>query len=62
MKKGAETASKGRYRLLATSCTSTMQKELKEAGAAGYEFMGVVVGKTSLRGRQVVGVLQKVSK
>ena len=30
------------YKLLATSRTSTMQKELDEAAAAGYEFVAVI--------------------
>ena len=40
------TSKKGRieFKLLATIRTSTMEKELKEAGAAGYEFLGVMVG------------------
>ena len=33
-----------KYNLLATSKTSTMEKELKAAGALGYEFVGVTVG------------------
>lgn len=47
------------YKLLATSRTSTMQKELKEAGEAGYEFMGVVVGSTAIGGKEVVSILRR---
>jgi len=31
------------YKLLATNKTSTMQKELQEAAASGFEFVGVTV-------------------
>jgi hypothetical protein len=48
------------YTLLATSKTSTMQKELHGAGQAGFEFVGVTVGKTALGGNEVVSVLRKV--
>lgn len=47
------------YKLLATSKTSTMQKELQEAGDAGYETLGVVVGKTTLGGRELVVITRK---
>ena len=36
------------YRLMATSKTSTLEKELKEAGAAGYETVGMTVSKTAM--------------
>ena len=47
------------YKLLATSKTSTMQKELNEAGAAGFSFVGVTVGGTAFGGREVVTILRK---
>jgi hypothetical protein len=47
------------YKLLATSKTSTMQKELNEAGAAGYSFVGVTVGSTSFGGKEVVTILRR---
>lgn len=47
------------YKLLATSRTSTMQKELKEAGDAGFEFLGVVVGKTAFGGKEVISILRR---
>lgn len=49
------------YKLLATSKTSTMEKELKEAGAEGYEFLGMSVGKT-IAGNEVVAILQRLVK
>lgn len=50
------------YKLLATSRTSTMEKELKQAGEAGFKFLGVVVGQTAFGGKEVVSILQKVEK
>lgn len=47
------------YKLLATSKTSTMQKELTEAGRQGYSFVGVTVAETSFGGKEVVSILRK---
>lgn len=47
------------YLLLATKKTSTMEKELAEAGADGYEFLGVTVSKTKFAGNEVVSILRK---
>ena len=49
------------FRLLATTRTSTMEKELKEAGEAGFEFLDVVVGNTALGGKEVVSILRRYS-
>jgi hypothetical protein len=57
----AETAYE--YKLLATARTSTMQKELNEAGRAGFVFCGMTVAETALGGREVVSILRRqVSK
>ena len=48
-----------KYILLATSKTSTMQKELQEAGNNGYEYRGQVVFKTTFGGEEVVIILEK---
>ena len=50
------------YRLLATSKTSTMQKELAQAGAQGFEFVGVTVGETAMGGKEVVSILRRERK
>ena len=50
------------YRLLATKKTSTMQKELTEAGKQGFEFVGVTVGETAMGGNEVVSILRRISK
>ena len=47
------------YRVLATSRTSTMEKEMNEAGSAGYGFMGVMGGETGTGGKEVVVVMGK---
>jgi hypothetical protein len=47
------------YRLLATTKTSTMQKELQEAGAQGFVLLGLTVGKTEIGGDEIVAVLRK---
>lgn len=52
-------ATQWEYKLLATSRTSTMQKELSEAGAQGFAFVGVTVAETSLGGKEVVSILRR---
>lgn len=47
------------YKVLATSKTSTMQKELQEAGAAGYRFVAVMGGETAVGGKEVVVLMEK---
>ena len=63
LQRGADTKAKRvEYRLLATTRTSTMEKELREAGDAGFKFLDVVVGKTAFGGKEVISILQKVEK
>jgi hypothetical protein len=50
---------KHEYRLMASKKTSTMQKELSEAGAEGYEFVGMTVAKTLVGGDEVVAILKR---
>lgn len=47
------------YRFLATTKTSTMQKELRDAGAAGFEFAGITVASTAFGGDEVVAILRR---
>lgn len=47
------------YKLLATSKTSTMQKELTETGALGYDLLGMTVSKTAFGGSEVVCILRQ---
>lgn len=50
------------YLLLATTRTSTMQKELQQAGVTGFRLLGMVVGKTAMGGSEVVSILQRASQ
>ncbi len=47
------------YRLLATSRTSTMQRELQQAGREGFEYRAQTVFETSFRGNEVVVILER---
>jgi hypothetical protein len=55
----AAAAKRFSYRLLATSRTSTMQKELREAGESGFRLVGVSVSKTGFGGSEVICILGK---
>ena len=46
-------------RVLATSKTSTMQKEIQEAGDAGFEYRGQAVFKSTFGGNEVVVVPER---
>jgi hypothetical protein len=59
MTRSAQDAPRFDYRLLATSKTSTMQKELQEAGDAGYEYRGQSVFKSAFGGKEVVVILER---
>ena len=45
---------------MATSKTSTLQKELVQAGAAGYQIVGMTVAKTALGGNELVAITRRV--
>jgi hypothetical protein len=47
------------YRLLATSKTSTLEKELADAGAAGFEIVGLTVSKTAVGGKELVAIARR---
>jgi hypothetical protein len=47
------------YRVLATSKTSTMEKEMNAAAEAGYVFATVMGGETAFGGSEAVVVMQK---
>ena len=48
------------YLLLATNKTSTMQKEMQEAGDKGFEYAGQTVFNTAFGGEEVVVILEKL--
>jgi hypothetical protein len=50
------------YKLLATSKTSTMQKELQEAGDAGFAYVGMTISKTAFGGKELVTILRRESE
>ncbi|HKP85093.1 MAG TPA: hypothetical protein VJZ26_03290 [Blastocatellia bacterium] len=50
------------YKLLATSKTSTMQKELQQAGNAGFEYKGQSVYSSTFGGKEVVVILERDSE
>jgi hypothetical protein len=58
----AASAGRYQYKLLATNKTSTMQKELQEAGDLGYQYRGQTVYKTSFGGEQILVVLERDSE
>ncbi len=47
------------YKVLATSKTSTMQKEMQEAGDAGFRFVAVMGGETAIGGKEVVVLMTR---
>jgi len=60
MERPAEGASRSyEYKLLATNKTSTMQKELQEAGEGGFEIVGLTVAETAFGGSELVTLLRR---
>jgi hypothetical protein len=53
------TAAVFEYKLLATSKTSTMQKEMGEAEQMGYEVCGMTVGETAFGGKELVVFMRR---
>jgi len=47
------------YKLLATSKTSTMEKEVTEAAAAGYQFVGFSSGPTFGGRNELVTIMRR---
>ena len=47
------------YRLVATSRTSTMEKELQEVSAAGFRFDGMSVAGTLIGGSEIVIIVKR---
>lgn len=50
------------YMLLATSKTSTLQKELVQAGLDGYELIGLTIGKTAIGGNELVAIMRRTGR
>ena len=49
------------YKLLATSKTSTMEKEMNQAAADGYHFEGTMGGETAAGGNEIVVIMSRRS-
>lgn len=49
------------YRLLATSKTSTMEKEMNQAAEAGFRFHTMMGGETAVGGNEVVAVMSRAT-
>ena len=47
------------YESLATSRTSTMDKELQRMAGEGYELVGLTVGQTAIGGAELVTILRR---
>ncbi|MEO8070419.1 MAG: hypothetical protein ABI652_03385 [Acidobacteriota bacterium] len=47
------------YKLLATTKTSTMERELQQSGADGFEVVGLTIGKTALGGSELVTIMRR---
>ncbi len=53
-------AQKYTYKLVATTKTSTLEKELKDIGQSGYEVLGMTIGKTAIGGKELVAITRRV--
>lgn len=53
------TSAGSEYKLIATSKTSTLEKELREAGAAGFQVLGMTVGQTAFGGKELVAITRR---
>jgi hypothetical protein len=47
------------YHLFATVRTSTMEKELTQAAAGGYDVLGVTVGQTAIGGKELIVIARR---
>ena len=54
-----DSATQYEYQLLATTRTSTIQKELNELTGSGFEIQGLTVAKTAFGGNELVTILSR---
>jgi hypothetical protein len=59
LERDQDTTERSEYRLLATTRTSTLEKELLAAGAAGYAIVGMTVAKTAMGGKELVAIVKR---
>ena len=50
---------KEEYQLLATTKTSSMQKEMNQTATQGYSFCGITVAETSFGGKELVVIMRR---
>lgn len=62
VEKSSGAAGRFEYKLVATSKTSTMEKELNEIADSGYQATGLTVGKTALGGSELVVITRRKAK
>jgi hypothetical protein len=62
LERDADRADVYEYKLLATTKTSTMEKELEQAGTLGYQALGMTVGKTALGGNELVVITRRKAR
>ena len=59
MRGPASAADRFSYRVLATNRTSTMEEEMREAGAEGYDYRGQTVFESFFGGDEVVVIMER---
>lgn len=57
--RGGASGASFEYKLLATNKTSTMQKEMAEAAAAGFQYRAQTVSETMFGGREVIVIMER---
>jgi hypothetical protein len=59
LERDKDATARSEYRLIATSKTSTLEKELVEAGRAGYVVVGMTVSETAFGGKELVAIARR---
>ena len=61
-KRSTDAAIRYEYRLVATSKTSTLQKEMQALADQGFRALGMTVGKTAAGGNELVVIARRAAK
>jgi len=61
MMRGASAPARFSYRLLATNQTSTMQREMRQAGNEGYDYRSLTVYKSAFGGDEAIVIMENDS-
>ena len=59
MERDKDSMARSEYHLVATTRTSTLQKELGDEGRAGFNVVGLTVAKTAMGGRELVAIAKR---